>query len=139
MVIIIIIIPGLRKRREKRKRTVTIRLGGIVTAALQFWLYNFSCASVFKNVLDNLFTGWNHKLKIEWPEWKVNLFLYTKDPLNYLILYTPFGEDYFCVEPVSNVTDAFNMMERNISGHGTKILKPGEILEGKVCFIPELY
>ena len=45
---------------------------------------------------------------------------------------------FFCVEPVSNVTDAFNMLARGEFGHGTKTLLPGELLEGKICFVPEL-
>jgi len=94
---------------------------------------------VNQNALDNLFTGWNHEVRISWPEWKVNLNISSKDPLDYLIIYSPPHEDYFCVEPVSNITDAFNMMEKNFSGHGVKILKPGEVLEGEVCFTPEFY
>ena len=95
--------------------------------------------NINKNVLDNIFTGWNHIVKISWPEWKVNLFLETKHPLDYLIIYSPPGEDYFCVEPVSNITDAFNMMEKNIEGHGATILDPGEIIEGKIIFSPEFF
>ena len=92
-----------------------------------------------KNELDNLFTGWDHKVTISWPEWKLRLSMETKPPLDYLIIYSPTGEDFFCVEPVSNVTDGFNMMENNIKGHGTKILNPGEEMEGKVFFSTELY
>ena len=91
------------------------------------------------NLLDNVFTGWDRKLKISWPEWKVNLFLETKPPLDYLVIYSPNEENYFCVEPVSNVTDGFNMMAKNIEGHGTKILNPGKTIEGKVFFSPEIY
>ena len=94
---------------------------------------------VNKNVLDNIFIGWDHNVKISWPEWKVNLFIESKPPLNYLIIYSPSGEDYFCVEPVSHVTDGFNMMEKNLDGHGTIILDPGEIVEGKIIFSPEIY
>ena len=55
-----------------------------------------------------------------------------------MVIYTPTDADIFCVEPVSNVTDAFNMMAHQDSEHGTKILLPGESFEGKVCFVPEL-
>ena len=93
---------------------------------------------VNQEVLDNLFTGWNRVALISWPEWKASLRISASTPLDFLILFTPPRTDYFCVEPVSNVTDAFNMLARGDSGHGTKILLPGESVKGKVCFVPEI-
>ena len=93
---------------------------------------------VNQDVLDNLFTGWNRTALISWPEWKAGVRICASTPLDFLILFTPPGADYFCVEPVSNVTDAFNLLARGDSGHGTKILLPGESVKGKVCFVPEM-
>ena len=93
---------------------------------------------VNQEVLDNLFTGWNREALISWPEWKAGLRISASTPLDFLILFTPPGADYFCVEPVSNVTNAFNLLARGDSGHGTKILLPGESVKGEVCFVPEM-
>jgi aldose 1-epimerase len=93
---------------------------------------------VTQNVLDNLFTGWNSEVLISWPEWNANLRIFADAPLDFLVIYTPADTDVFCVEPVSNVTDAFNMLARGDSGHGTKILLPGESFEGRVFIVPEL-
>ena len=93
---------------------------------------------VTQNALDNLFTGWNREVLISWPEWNANLRIFADAPLDFLVIYTPADADYFCVEPVSNVTDAFNMLARGEFGHGTKTLLPGELIEGKICFVPEL-
>ncbi len=93
---------------------------------------------VTQNSLDNLFTGWNREVLISWPEWNANLRIFADAPLDFLVIYTPADADFFCVEPVSNVTDTFNMLARGDSGHGTKILLPGESFEGRVCFVPEL-
>ena len=82
--------------------------------------------SVNQNALDNLFTGWNREVLISWPEWNANLRIITDTPLDFMVIYTPTNADYFCVEPVSNVTDAFNMLARGDSGHGTKILASEE-------------
>jgi len=95
--------------------------------------------NIDKNILDNIFTGWDHRVKISWPEWKVNLNISAIDPLDYLVIYSPSGEDYFCVEPVSNITNAFNMMDRSKSCHGVKILNPDETIKGKVSFSPEFF
>ena len=93
---------------------------------------------VTQNALDNLFTGWNREVLISWPEWNANLRIFADAPLDFLVIYTPADADFFCVEPVSNVTDAFNMLARGEFGHGTKTLLPGELIEGKICFVPEL-
>ena len=42
------------------------------------------------------------------------------------------------VEPVSHVTDAFNLLENEPAGHGAKILLPDEVLEGEISFVPVL-
>ena len=94
--------------------------------------------SVTQNILDNLFTGWNREVLISWPEWNANLRIIAESPLDFMVIYTPTDADIFCVEPVSNVTDAFNMLARGEFGHGTKTLLPGELIEGKICFVPEL-
>ena len=94
--------------------------------------------SVTQNALDNLFTGWNREVLISWPEWNANLRIIADAPLDFMVIYTPTNADFFCVEPVSNVTDAFNMLARGEFGHGTKTLLPRELLEGKICFVPEL-
>ena len=94
---------------------------------------------VNQNVMDNIFTGWNREVLISWPEWNAKLKIFSYTPLDFIVIYTPAQEEFFCVEPVSNVTDAFNLMCRGYSGHGTKILLPGESFEGRVCFHPELF
>ena len=94
--------------------------------------------SVTQNTLDNLFTGWNREVLISWPEWNANLRIIADAPLDFMVIYTPADADFFCVEPVSNVTDAFNMLARGEFGHGAKTLLPGELLEGKIYFVPEL-
>jgi aldose 1-epimerase len=94
--------------------------------------------SVKQKALDNLFCGWNREVLISWPEWNAALKISAESPLDYLVIFTPPEEDFFCVEPVSHVTDAFNMLDRGDSGNGTKILLPDEMLEGKISFVPEL-
>ena len=47
--------------------------------------------------------------------------------LPYLVVYTPPERDYFCVEPVSHVSNAIHMAEP--AAHGLVALAPGETLE----------
>ena len=94
--------------------------------------------SVNQKSLDNLFCGWNREVLISWPEWDAALKISAKSPLEYLVIITPPEEDFFCVEPVSHVTDAFNLFENESIGHGAKILLPDEVLAGKISFVPVL-
>ncbi len=87
--------------------------------------------------IDNTFTGWDRRAWIEWPEWNAGLLIESETPLDFLVVYSPLNEDYFCVEPVSNVTDAFNMMARGEPGHGTWVLETKESLKTRVTFSPQ--
>jgi aldose 1-epimerase len=88
--------------------------------------------------VDNTFVGWSRQARIEWPEWNAELVIEASEPFDYLVVYAPLDGDFFCVEPVSNVTDAFNMMARGEADHGARILQPEERLKGTVLFRPEI-
>jgi aldose 1-epimerase len=85
----------------------------------------------------NGFTGWDGRVTIEWPEWQAQLAITAGPSLGHLVLYTPLGADFFCVEPVSHSVDAFNLAARGVPGTGTVMLAPGETLAGQVEFLPE--
>ena len=87
--------------------------------------------------IDNTFTGWDRRAWIEWPEWNAGLLIESETPMDFLVVYAPLNEDFFCVEPVSNVTDAFNMMARGEPGHGTRVLEAEESLKSRVTFSPQ--
>jgi len=86
----------------------------------------------------NGFTGWDGRVTIEWPEWRARLTIAAAPSLGHLVLYTPLGADFFCVEPVSHSVDAFNLAARGVPGTGTVVLAPGETLSGRVEFLPEI-
>ena len=71
------------------------------------------------------------------PEWNAGLLIECETPLDFLVVYAPLNEDFFCVEPVSNITDAFNMMARGEPGHGTRVLEAEESLKSRVTFSPQ--
>lgn len=87
--------------------------------------------------IDHVFAGWDRRAVIDWPEWQARLLLNAEARLNYLVVYAPAGEDYFCVEPVSNTADAFNGAFAGRTDTGTVILGPGETLTVRADFRPE--
>jgi aldose 1-epimerase len=78
--------------------------------------------------LDNCFVGWSRRAAIEWPEPGMHLVLTAEAPLDFLVVYTPPGRPFFCVEPVSHVTDAFNLAPGGRTDTGARALAPGETL-----------
>ena len=84
--------------------------------------------SVDTIALDNCFVGWRRRAVIEWPESGRRLLMTAEAPLDFLVVYTPPGRPFFCAEPVSHVTDAFNLAEAGRTDTGARALAPGETL-----------
>lgn len=87
--------------------------------------------------MDNCFAGWDGRAVVEWPEWNARLTLTADPPLQFLVVFTPPGRDFFCVEPVSNCTDAFNLAEAGRDDTGTVALAPGRSLRAAMTLRPE--
>jgi aldose 1-epimerase len=68
---------------------------------------------------DNCFEGWRGPARIRDERFSLQL----ASSLPYLVVYTPPERDYFCVEPVSHVSNAIHMAEP--ASHGLVALAPG--------------
>jgi aldose 1-epimerase len=96
-------------------------------------------------VLDNVFTGFAGVAQIVWPETNVGLTLSADPALAQLVLYVPpratqASEEaagippYFCAEPVSNITDAFNLTGKT----GMIVLEPDQSFSAPIHFAARL-
>jgi len=88
--------------------------------------------------LDNCFVGWRRRAVIEWPEPGLHLAMTAEAPLDFLVVYTPPGRPFFCAEPVSHVTDAFNLAAAGRTDTGARTLAPRETLRANVVLSLEL-
>lgn len=86
--------------------------------------------------LDNVFTGWRREAVITWPEWNARLAIVAKAPIDFLVVYSPPGKDFFCVEPVSHCTDAFHLAALGRTDTGMRVLDPGAQLRTSVRLRP---
>jgi aldose 1-epimerase len=86
--------------------------------------------------LDNCFTGWDGHAAVDWPERRTRLAVDAAPPLTFLVVYTPRADPYFCAEPVSNATDAFNLAATR-DDTGMLVLEPGETVTATVRFAAE--
>jgi aldose 1-epimerase len=72
---------------------------------------------------DNCFEGWTGPARIRDEKFSLQL----RSSSNRLVVFTPQDRDYFCVEPVSHVSNAIHMADP--AAHGLRTLQPGESLE----------
>jgi aldose 1-epimerase len=93
--------------------------------------------AVDRVVLDNVFTGWDQEAVITWPEREARLRMVARGPLETLVVFTPPGETFFCVEPVSHITEAFNLVSVGHQDTGMLTLAPGESARAVMSLTPE--
>ena len=72
---------------------------------------------------DNCFEGFTGAARIRDEKFSLQL----TSSLAYLVVFTPHDRDYFCVEPVSHLSNAIHMAEP--ASHGLRTLAPGESFE----------
>lgn len=72
---------------------------------------------------DNCFEGWTGPARIRDEKFSLQL----RSSSNRLVVFTPQDRDYFCVEPVSHVSNAIHMADP--AAHGLRSVAPGESVE----------
>lgn len=84
--------------------------------------------------LDTCFGGFDGKAEIVWASRKRKIDITAYSDFGHVVVWSPAGEDFFCVEPVTNATDAFNLASRGVAGTGIKTLAPSESLRETITF-----
>jgi aldose 1-epimerase len=72
---------------------------------------------------DNCFEGWKGPARIRDEKFSLQL----TSSLRYLVVFTPQDRGYFCVEPVSHVSNAIHMADP--AAHGLRTVAAGESFE----------
>ncbi len=75
---------------------------------------------------DNCFEGWKGPARIRDERFSLQL----TASLPYLVVFTPQQRDYFCVEPVSHVSNAIHMADP--AAHGLRSVAAGERIEASM-------
>jgi aldose 1-epimerase len=87
--------------------------------------WDFSTARPVDPVtLDNCFDGWDGRASITWPDHSLRLDLEASEPFRHVVIYSPPGQRFFCVEPVSHANDQA----------GRVPLEPRGVRAGEVVF-----
>lgn len=123
------------------RATATLRINTTSVWALNDFTGALSHASVTSStdlsegraveslILDTTYSVGSHRIKLTWPTHDV---IIESDPIFLgATVYIPPAEDFFCVEPVSQVPNAINSALPR-SETGLKLINPGETLEGSI-------
>ncbi|MBI5670049.1 MAG: aldose epimerase [Chloroflexi bacterium] len=71
-------------------------------------------------------------VRITYPDWNIQLALYSDPIFQHILIFTPLGKPFFAVEPMTNANDGFNLYVNRIPGSGVFVLLPGEDKSGMV-------
>lgn len=93
---------------------------------------DFSLRRALDVTLDHCFAGWDGRARIVWPRSGVSLRMQASDAFGHAIVYSPPGEPFFAIEPVTNANDGFNLLAAGQADTGVVVLEPGATLEGRV-------
>jgi aldose 1-epimerase len=85
---------------------------------------------------NNCYGGWNGLAEIRYPTRRFGLKIEADPIFQHLMLYADPEKPYFCLEPQSNASCAFNRKARRDDSLGIAILAPGESLSGMLRFTP---
>jgi aldose 1-epimerase len=79
--------------------------------------------------LNHLYRDWS-ELSLNWSG-LAKLDIFAEPIFKHLIVFTH-ADGSLALEPVSNATDGFNLMNRGFEGHGVQILRPSESMQGSI-------
>ncbi len=97
--------------------------------------WQFSGSRPLKNaVFDTCFGGFTGTAKITYPETGLSVNITADEQYRHIVLYSPRGKDFFCLEPTTNASNAFNLASGGVIGTGMKSIGPGQTMTGTVSF-----
>ncbi len=93
--------------------------------------------------IDHCYQNWNQKAEIIWQDRGIKLIIGADPIFENIVLYAPSNQNFICLEPVTNITDGFNQMDKykknNVKENtGTIVLEHNESLKGKMTFKPRM-
>jgi aldose 1-epimerase len=89
---------------------------------------------VSRRVVDTAYTGRSGPLTIAWPCRGISLTMSPCDALSTTVVYTPAGANFFCVEPVSHMSNAHNAQRPD---SGLIWLLPHDTFTATVSFVAD--
>lgn len=95
--------------------------------------WQFDGGKALKNaIFDTCFDGFEGKASISYPDLGISVGIEADDQFRHIVLYAPRGKGFFCLEPTTNASNAFNLAANGVIGTGMKSIGPDQTMTGKV-------
>jgi aldose 1-epimerase len=75
--------------------------------------------------IDDCFIEWTRSACLALPELRRRITISASAAAQALVVYSPLGADFICVEPVTHVNDGINCMADGVEATGVQVLEPG--------------
>lgn len=97
--------------------------------------WQFDGGKPLKNaVFDTCFGGFEEQAKVVYPDKGITIQMQTDALFHHVVLYAPKGKNFFCLEPTTCATNAFNLAAGGVIGTGIRSIGPGQTITGKITF-----
>jgi aldose 1-epimerase len=84
---------------------------------------------------NNCYGLWDRRVDIAWPSRGVALHMEADPVFRHLMFYADPAQPFFCIEPQTNATCAFNLAEEPGYDLGIVVLEPGGSVSGAIRFV----
>lgn len=97
--------------------------------------WNFNGGRALKNaVFDTCFGGFEEQARIVYPSKDISIDMTTNDLFHHVVLFSPKGKNFFCLEPTTHASNAFNLAADGVIGTGIRSIGPLQKLNGHITF-----
>lgn len=76
-------------------------------------------------------SGWDGHAPLRYADGRA-LSLKAEGALSHVVVHCPAGAGYLCVEPVSHVSDGFNLDAKGVPGTGIAFMRPGSEIQASL-------
>jgi aldose 1-epimerase len=82
--------------------------------------------------IDRVYNGWDGHSSLTWPGSGVRMLIEADPVFSHFVVFNGDPDGTLALEPVTNATDGFNLMDQGVPDTGVQILKPSETLVGHI-------
>ncbi len=82
--------------------------------------------------IDRVYNGWDGRSSLTWPGSGVQMLIEADPVFGHFVVFNGDPDGTLALEPVTNATDGFNLMDRGVADTGVVILEPDETLVGRI-------
>lgn len=95
--------------------------------------WQFAMGRPLKNaVFDTCFGGFDGSATITYPESKYSIEMTSDEQFGHVVLYSPKGKGFVCLEPCTNASNAFNLAANGVIGTGIKSIGKDQFLTSQI-------